>query len=90
MKNASLVKHAVLVGVFVVVLYVACLLWRYTMTDPAVMQLHLLSLKSVFPGFQGFDAMSILWGGVMSFGYGFVFSFIFHTIHGNCACEIRK
>mgnify|MGYP001564603712 CR=1 FL=1 len=83
-NNASLTKHAVTVGLFVVVLYVLCLLWRVTMTDPEVIRFHLLSLKTALPGFQGFDALSIVWGGVISFVYGFLGSVIFHKLHSGC------
>lgn len=86
MKSESLFKHAVSVGVFAVLLYVACLLWRFTMTDPAVMQFHLLSLKTALPGFSGFGAGSVILGGVESFIYGFVISLVFHVLHANCNC----
>ncbi|MDP2630191.1 MAG: hypothetical protein Q8P56_02165 [Candidatus Uhrbacteria bacterium] len=84
--NAS---HAVKIGLVVVVLYVLCLFWRFTIVDPAVAQMHLLNLKLAFPGFQGYDALSILWGGVMSFFYGFIFSLIFHWLHRDC-CQVKK
>lgn len=90
MKADSLLKHAAMIGLFAVVLYAACLLWRFTMTDPAVMQFHLLALKSAFPGFSGYDAGSVVWGGVMSFIYGFIISFVFHSLHGACACGVKK
>jgi hypothetical protein len=45
---------------------------------------HLLSLKLSFPGFQGYDVGSVLWGGVLSFVYGFAGSVIFHTFHKEC------
>lgn len=76
--------HALKVGAYLVLLYIACLLWRFTMTDPAVMNFHLLSLKSVFPGFSGYTAVSILWGAVLSFAYGYIGSIIFHSLHGEC------
>jgi len=86
MKNESLFKHAAFIGLFFILIYAACLLWRFTMTDPMVMQFHLLALKSAFPGFQGFDTTSVLLGGVMSFVYGFVISIVFHSLHRNCLC----
>lgn len=90
MKHETLLKHAAFVGVFGVVLYVACLLWRYTMTDPAVIQFHLLSLKTALPGFQGYDATSFIVGGVWSFAYLFVGSLAFHWVHANCSCGMKK
>ncbi|MBI5654125.1 hypothetical protein HZC53_00505 [Candidatus Uhrbacteria bacterium] len=90
MKNEYLLKHAVMIGVFAVFLYAACLLWRFTMTDPSVMQFHLLSLKTAFPGFSGFDAGSVIYGGVMSFVYGLIISLIFHGLHANCNCCSMK
>lgn len=90
MKTQYLFKHAALVGIYAIFLYVACLLWRFTMTDPAVIQFHLLSLKTAFPGFSGYDAGSIVLGGVFAFAYGFIASVIFHSLHGNCSCEIKK
>ena len=54
------------------------------MSDPEVLRFHLLSLKTAFPGFQGYDAVSILWGGIMSFAYGFIFSAVFHALHKGC------
>ncbi len=83
-KQSALVRHAANVGVFVVVLYVLCLFWRLTMTDPEVIRFHLLSLKTALPGFQGFNPLSMLWGGVISFVYGFIGSVIFHKLHRGC------
>lgn len=90
MKTEHLFKHAAVVGVFAIFLYAACLLWRFTMSDPAVMQFHLLALKTAFPGFNGFDAVSVVLGGVFSFIYGFIISVVFHSLHGNCSCETKK
>lgn len=87
MQNQSLLRHAAMVGLFGIVLYAACLLWRYTMTDPAVIAFHLTALKSAFPGFQGLDTSSILIGGVWSFVYFFLGSVIFHSLHRNCPCK---
>lgn len=83
----NLVKHAIKVGLFFIILYLACLLWRFVHADPAVLNFHLLSLKTLFPGFTGYTAGSIVWGGVMSFVYGFVGSLIFHSFHKGC-CKI--
>ena len=68
----NLLKHAAFIGVFAIFLYAACLLWRFTMTDPDVIQFHLLALKTAFPGFKGFDVASVILGGIMSFVYGFI------------------
>lgn len=81
--------HALRVGLFFAGLYVLCLFWRLTMTDPAVMNFHLLSLKTLFPGFQGYDALSILWGGVLSFAYGFAGSWVFHSFHNECCVPVK-
>ena len=80
MKTEYLLKHAAFVGVFAIFLYAACLLWRFTMSDPAVMQFHLLALKTAFPGFSGFDTGSVILGGIISFIYGFIISVVFHSI----------
>lgn len=85
----ALLKHAALIGVFVIVLFVACILWRYTSTDPEVMRFHLLGLKTAFPGFTDFGAQSIFLGVVYSFIYGFVGSIIFHSLHCGC-CGKKK
>lgn len=90
MKPEHLIKHALGIGCFAVILYIACLLWRFTMTDPAVMQFHLLSLKTLFPGFTGFDLQSQVWGGALSFIYGFLISITFHSLHKNCGCDMKK
>lgn len=87
MKNQALFKHAATIGVFGLILYVLCLLWRYTMTDPEVIKYHLLGLKTAFPGFQGMDSRSALIGGVWTFVYFFVGSVVFHTLHRNCSCK---
>lgn len=76
--------HALKVGAYIVILYVVCLLWRFVITDPAVANFHLLALKTVFPGFSGYTALSILWGVALSFGYGYVGSVIFHSLHNEC------
>lgn len=90
MKTAHLLKHAAIVGVFAVVLYAGCLLWRFTMTEPAVAQFHLLALKSAFPGFTGFNTASVVLGCIMSFVYGFIISVVFHALHGCCGCGMKK
>lgn len=90
MKSETLLKHAAFVGAFGVLLYVACLFWRVTLTDPAVIQHHLLALKTAFPGFQGYDVVSILFGGIWSFVYFFIGSLIFHSLHRNCRCGSNK
>lgn len=90
MKIESLVKHAAFIGVFAIFLYAACLLWRFTMTDPAVLQFHLLALKTALPGFNGYDTGSVVLGGAISFVYGFVISIVFHALHGNCPCGMKK
>lgn len=76
--------HMMKVGVCLALLYVACLLWRVTMIDPAVINFHLLSLKTLFPGFQGYDALSMIWGAILAFGYGAFGSFVFHSLHSDC------
>ena len=76
--------HAIRAGLIIVVLYLACLFWRITMTDAAVMNFHLLSLKTALPGFQGYDALSIVWGAILAFGYGFCGSYLFHAFHNGC------
>lgn len=81
-------QHAALIGLFVVGLYALCLLWRLLLTDPAVAEWHLLALKSAFPGFQGMDVGSMLWGAVLSFVYGFLASLAFHSLHKKC-CEVK-
>jgi len=86
MKSNLFLGHVVGVGFFGVFLYVLCLFWRYTMSDPAVMQFHLLALKTAFPGFIGYTSGSMLWGGVLSFAYGFVLSTLFHGMHMKCGC----
>lgn len=79
------VRHAALVGAFIVLLYALCIVWPLVYPYAADVQaFHLLSLKLTFPGFQGMEAGSILWGGVLSFVYGFVGSLIFHALHGAC------
>ena len=84
MKKQTLTQHALLVGAFVVILYVICLLWRYLLTDPNVIIFHQISLMTAFPGFKGYDLVSILWGGVLSFIYGFIASVVVHKLHGKC------
>ncbi len=84
MLQTQLFKHAATVGFFAVILYAACLAWQYTMVDPAVSDLHLLLLRMTFPGFQGYDALSMVWGAVLSFGYGAAASALFHSLHSDC------
>lgn len=86
----SSTSHAVRVGGFFVLLYVLCLAWPLIYPYGAdVLAYHLLSLKLSFPGFQGFGIGSIVWGGVLSFAYGFVGSMIFHGFHKEC-CNGKK
>lgn len=83
--SQTIVKHASMVGCFIVVLYAVCLIWPSVYPYGSdVLAFHLLSLKLTFPGFLGFTAGSIIWGGVLSFVYGFVGSYIFHAFHGAC------
>lgn len=82
--------HAARVGAFVVLIYVVCIVWPMFFPYAAdVLSFHLLSLKLTFPGFQGYDTASIVWGGVLSFVYGFVVSYLFHAFHGGC-CSMKK
>lgn len=89
MKNNMLMKHAATVGMFAIVLYILCLLWSFVLTEPAVAMFHQLALKTAFPGFRGFDVASLIWGGLLSFVYGFIASVIFHSLHRNC-CGIKS
>lgn len=82
--------HAFWVGVFFVLLYVICLVWPKIYPYGAdVLAHHLLGLKLLFPGFQGYAVGSVIWGGVLSFVYGFVGSLVFHAFHGTC-CQPKK
>jgi hypothetical protein len=81
------VPHALRVGGIFVLLYALCLIWPNIYPFSAdVLTYHLLSLKLTFPGFQGYAAGSILWGGVLSFIYGFLASMIFHSLHKKSCC----
>lgn len=81
-------SHAARVGAFIVVLYALCLIWPSIYPYGADVQaFHLLSLKLTFPGFTGYTAGSIIWGGVLSFIYGFVASLIIHAMHKNCCSK---
>ncbi|MBI4281014.1 hypothetical protein HY628_02345 [Candidatus Uhrbacteria bacterium] len=80
----SYVRHAAKVGFFLILFYAVCLLWKFMITDPEVARFHLLSLKLSLPGFSGFTTGSIVWGGVLSFVYGFFASLVFHGVHGKC------
>ncbi len=78
-------SHALRVGGFFVLLYILCLVWpKIYPYGPDVLAHHLLSLKLLFPGFQGYGAGSIIWGGIMSFAYSFAGSMIFHAFHKGC------
>ena len=80
-----MMKHACMVGCFIVVLYALCLIWPMVYPYGAdVLAFHLLSLKLTFPGFQGYVLGSIVWGGVLSFVYGFVGSLLLHSFHRGC------
>ncbi|MFA4846433.1 MAG: hypothetical protein WC654_07835 [Patescibacteria group bacterium] len=77
--------HALRVGGFFVLLYALCLVWPMIYPyGEDVLAFHLLSLKLLFPGFQGYVVSSLLWGGVLSFVYGFIGSGIFHALHKGC------
>ncbi|MBI4138901.1 hypothetical protein HY479_02005 [Candidatus Uhrbacteria bacterium] len=89
MKNTPPFAHAAAIGLIAVLFFIVCLLWRLTITDPMVDQFHVLSLKLIFPGFEGYDASSILWGMVLSFVYGFLASCAFHLLHPDC-CNMKK
>ncbi len=78
-------SHAVRVGGFILLLYAICLIWPMIYPYGAdVLAQHLLSLKLVFPGFQGYGLGSIVWGGVLSFVYGFLGSILLHAFHKGC------
>lgn len=77
--------HTLRVGGFFVLLYVLCLVWPNVYPYGAdVLVHHLLSLKLLFPGFQGYSVGSIVWGGILSFAYGSVGSLILHAFHKDC------
>ncbi len=88
MKN-TMQKHAVMVGGGAVIFYALCLVWRLWRTDVAVEALHLNLFKLAFPGFSGYDSLSIIWGAVLIFVYGFIASTVYHAIHRNC-CDVKK
>lgn len=88
MKYPKQMRHAALVGGVVLVFYVLCLAYRLLLTDPQLIGLHELSLRLWLPGFQGMDLASMLWGGLLSFAYGFVAAWVFHGIHKDC-CGIK-
>ncbi|MBI4437423.1 hypothetical protein HY631_00535 [Candidatus Uhrbacteria bacterium] len=82
---SSATKHACLVGCFIVLLYAICLIFPLIYPYGAdVLAFHALSLKLAFPGFQGLTLGSIVWGGVLSFAYGFLASLLFHSFHRGC------
>lgn len=87
--NMNTIEHASAVGFFATFLFIICLLWSVLLTDPAVIAFHTLALKVAVPGFQGFDIASIIWGGLVSFFYGFLASILFHAIHKDC-CNIKE
>ena len=83
--RAPSVSHAIRVGGFFILLYALCLVWpRIYPYGADVLAHHLLSLKLLFPGFQDFAAGSVVWGGALSFVYGFVGSTVFHWLHKDC------
>ena len=83
-------SHVLRVGSFFVVLYALCIVWPIVYPyDTDVLAHHLLSLKLLFPGFQGYDFGSIIWGGVLSFIYSAIGSMIFHGFHSDC-CKGKK
>lgn len=78
-------SHALSVGGFFVALYALCLVWPLIYPYGSdVLAHHLLSLKLMFPGFEGYSIGSILWGGILTFVYGFIGSIIFHAFHSGC------
>lgn len=85
----SLFQNSALVGLFAVLLFIACTLWRFTISDPLVAEHHLLSLRVAFPGFTDFGASSMIMGIVYSFVYGFVIAIVFRQFHLGC-CDKRK
>lgn len=90
--SALLTKHAVRVGYVAIALYILCLVWRVplqVLADRAVLDFHMLALRAALPGFQGYDVMSVLWGGILAFVYGFIVAVIFHKLHDNC-CLPKK
>lgn len=81
----SFISHAVRVGGFFVLLYTLCLIWpKMYPYETDVLAHHLLSLKLLFPGFQGYVVFSIVWGGLLSFVYGVLSSLVFHAFHQGC------
>jgi len=62
------------------------------MIDPEVAYFHLLSLKAFFPGFQGYDTISMFWGAILAFIYAYAGSLIFHSFHDTYffAKDIKK
>ena len=82
--------HAARVGVFIVLLYIICIVWPmiYPYSNE-VLAFHLLSLKLTFPVFVGYTVGSIVWGGVLSFIYGAVASLVVHAFHRGC-CSGKK
>ncbi|MBF8280246.1 MAG: hypothetical protein HW383_19 [Candidatus Magasanikbacteria bacterium] len=82
--KGSISKHAAFLGFFIVILYVVCLVWGSFLSEPVLVELHTNLLKLAFPGFKGYDAMSLVLGGVLSFVYGFVAALICGGLHRGC------
>jgi hypothetical protein len=46
-----------------VVIYAVCLFYGSLIPAPELQQLHELTFRLWFPGFAGYDALSMMWGG---------------------------
>lgn len=80
MKNASHARPAWTIGLFLVIIYLFCLAWQFLLVDPAIQTLHVQLLMLTFPGFKAMTLGSMVWGGALSFVYGWVGALIYRSV----------
>ena len=81
-------KHmAVPLGLMFALLYFVFYFWSYTVTEPAVKELHINLLKLVFFWFNGLNGISFLLGLIQSFVWGLIVAALFYFGYRHCPCD---
>lgn len=77
--NKGYVRMSHHVGIFIVMLWVLCLLWYYV--QPAERALHVQFFRLSFYGFTGINAMSFISATVQSYIWGYIFVGLWEAAH---------
>lgn len=87
-------KKSCHLGYIFLTFFILCTIWSKVYPyEKEIFDLHMNLLKLTYPGFKGYDLMSLIWAGVLSFLYGYVISVICIHLHHGCksgGCDSKE